>query len=421
MEARGNGPEYPAQGVNFVRSSLNYGVLESLQTHILGWWSQKQSSYDKDFHTYALEWTPDWMRFYVDSRLQAMMNLKITGKGGKDFFKRGDYPDTATNGSDVAVVISDIWEKQGGSAAAPFDQGECDLLRGPGSDCGGLTKLGLRFVLPWPSRGAAWGERRVLTDVCVVLFLQSSTLSSTSLRVGRVGGSLITSGVSRGLTARARRCATLRRRRILGLRRGRRLRTIARSGCEYSNCCVRCGGLIAVMLTLFFFLPLPQRLRQDVEAWLVLSRSVFGLRRFLPARCIYLLLILDTRYSRTRKGLDKRLERLHLHTHEHDPLRLRFLYFIFIGPHAPMLPTYLPVVCIPYHDALSPRPVPNSYVIQTPRRIISCHRHRRCHLRSALCSCSHLLYAVCLSPVLFRCTYVLMILSHHALPRPAHP
>ncbi|RDX46454.1 concanavalin A-like lectin/glucanase [Lentinus brumalis] len=122
MEARGNGPEYPAQGVNFVRSSLNYGVLESLQTHILGWWSQKQSSYDKDFHTYALEWTPDWMRFYVDSRLQAMMNLKITGKGGKDFFKRGDYPDTATNGSDVAVVISDIWEKQGGSAAAPFDQ-----------------------------------------------------------------------------------------------------------------------------------------------------------------------------------------------------------------------------------------------------------------------------------------------------------
>ncbi|KAH9896600.1 concanavalin A-like lectin/glucanase [Cubamyces lactineus] len=122
MEARGNAPSYPAQGVNFVRSSLNYGVLQSLQTHIFGWWSQKQSSYDKAFHVYSMEWTPDWMRFYVDTRLQAMMNLKITGKGGKDFFKRGDYPATATNGSNVAVVVENIWEQQGGSAAAPFDQ-----------------------------------------------------------------------------------------------------------------------------------------------------------------------------------------------------------------------------------------------------------------------------------------------------------
>ncbi|KAI0746495.1 concanavalin A-like lectin/glucanase [Daedaleopsis nitida] len=122
MESRGNSPDYSGQGINYVRSSLNYGVLQSVQTHIFGWWSQKQSSYDKAFHTYALEWTPDWMRFYVDSRLQAMMNLKITGKGGKDFFKRGDYPATATNGSSVAVVVENIWEKAGGSAAAPFDQ-----------------------------------------------------------------------------------------------------------------------------------------------------------------------------------------------------------------------------------------------------------------------------------------------------------
>ena len=124
MEARGNAPSYPGQGVNYVRASLNYGVLESVQTHLFGWWSQKQSSYDKDFHVYAFEWTPDWMRFYVDSRLQAMMNLKITGKGGKDFFKRGNYPDTATNGSSVAVVVDNIWADKGGSAAAPFDQRE---------------------------------------------------------------------------------------------------------------------------------------------------------------------------------------------------------------------------------------------------------------------------------------------------------
>ncbi len=129
MEARGNAASYTAQGVNFIRASLNYGVLQTVQTHIFGWWSQKQSSFDKDFHVYSMEWTPDWMRFYVDSRLQAMMNLKITGKGGKDFFKRGNYPATATNGSAVAVVVQDIWSQAGGSAAAPFDQGEY-LLHG---------------------------------------------------------------------------------------------------------------------------------------------------------------------------------------------------------------------------------------------------------------------------------------------------
>ena len=124
MEARGNGQDYAAQGVNYVRSSLDYGVLLTLQTNLIGWWQEKRYTYAEGFHTYSMEWTPDWMRFYVDSRLQAMINLKITGKGGKDFFKRGDYPATATNGSQVAVVIENIWEQQGGSTAAPFDQGE---------------------------------------------------------------------------------------------------------------------------------------------------------------------------------------------------------------------------------------------------------------------------------------------------------
>lgn len=124
MESRGNGLSYPAQGSNFVRASLNYGVLQTVQTHLFGWWSQKRASYDEDFHVYTLEWTPNWMRFSVDSRLQSMMNVQITGKNGKDFFTRGHYPATATNGSAVAVVVNNIWEQAGGSAAAPYDQGE---------------------------------------------------------------------------------------------------------------------------------------------------------------------------------------------------------------------------------------------------------------------------------------------------------
>lgn len=122
MEARGNAQSYPGQGVNFVRSSLNYGVLETLQTQLIGWWQQKRITYAEDFHLYGFEWTPDWMRFYVDTKLQAMMNIKITGKGGKSFFDRGAYPATAHNGSDAEVAIDNIWQEAGGNSAAPFDQ-----------------------------------------------------------------------------------------------------------------------------------------------------------------------------------------------------------------------------------------------------------------------------------------------------------
>ncbi len=101
---------------------MNYGVLATLQTHMFGWWTSKRTSYADDFHVYAVEWTPDWMRFYVDNRLQAMMNVKITGKGGKSFFDRGKYPPTANNGSATEVVVDNVWQKNGGSPAAPFDQ-----------------------------------------------------------------------------------------------------------------------------------------------------------------------------------------------------------------------------------------------------------------------------------------------------------
>ena len=37
VEARGNKPTYPAQGSNYVRSSLNYGPLPTLVNQIYGW------------------------------------------------------------------------------------------------------------------------------------------------------------------------------------------------------------------------------------------------------------------------------------------------------------------------------------------------------------------------------------------------
>ncbi|KAH8107555.1 hypothetical protein DFH11DRAFT_1170417 [Phellopilus nigrolimitatus] len=116
MEARGNLPSYPAQGDNFVRSSLNWGPLASVTARAFGWQSQKRTTYAADFHVYSFEWTGSFMRFSVDSQLNAMLDLSLAKTS---FFERGGFPQTAQNGSTEAVVTN-IWEGQGN--AAPFDQ-----------------------------------------------------------------------------------------------------------------------------------------------------------------------------------------------------------------------------------------------------------------------------------------------------------
>lgn len=138
VEARGNGPSYPAQGSNYVRSSLNFGPLPSLYRSLLGWHSTKQTSYDKGFHTYTLEWTDRFIRMYVDKRTTAMLevdhlNIKGNSKSGS-FWSRGKFPLTAQNGSSQ-VVVENIWEKAGGGYNAPFDQCmfQSPLLDGSGS------------------------------------------------------------------------------------------------------------------------------------------------------------------------------------------------------------------------------------------------------------------------------------------------
>ncbi|KAF8234508.1 concanavalin A-like lectin/glucanase [Tricholoma matsutake] len=132
LEARGNAFSYPAQGSNYVRSSLNYGLSSqltpistsnqgtSLSRQIYGWFSMKRTSFDQGFHTYAIEWDASFMRFYVDSRVRTILEVDIQGKNGKGFWDRGGFPGTAQNGSSAAVVLTNPWAA--GGPSAPFDQ-----------------------------------------------------------------------------------------------------------------------------------------------------------------------------------------------------------------------------------------------------------------------------------------------------------
>jgi beta-glucanase (GH16 family) len=120
MEARGNGPEYTKQGRNYVRGSLNWGPTSWLNAvhKTYGWWNMRRSGYDQDFHTYALEWTEDWMRIYVDTRLHHMLDMRFN----KPFWARGEFPAVVQNGSNT-IALTDPWQaKATVTNAAPFDQ-----------------------------------------------------------------------------------------------------------------------------------------------------------------------------------------------------------------------------------------------------------------------------------------------------------
>ncbi|GLB42876.1 putative glycosyl hydrolases family 16 [Lyophyllum shimeji] len=119
MEARGNGPRYPRQGTDWVRGSLNWGPLTWLNgvAKTYGAWHLRRGSHDTDFHTYGLEWTEEFIRIYVDSRLHHMMPVLKLDK--QSFWERGDFPPVVQNGSET-VILNNPWIN--GTKAAPFDQ-----------------------------------------------------------------------------------------------------------------------------------------------------------------------------------------------------------------------------------------------------------------------------------------------------------
>jgi len=119
MEARGNGPSYTRQGTNWVRGSLNWGPLTWLNavSKTFGAWPLRRGSYDTDFHTYGLEWTEEFIRIYVDTRLHHMMPVLKLDK--QSFWDRGNFPRVVQNGSET-IVLDNPWIN--GTKAAPFDQ-----------------------------------------------------------------------------------------------------------------------------------------------------------------------------------------------------------------------------------------------------------------------------------------------------------
>ncbi|KAG0222727.1 hypothetical protein BGW42_006349 [Actinomortierella wolfii] len=105
VEARGNGPEYEAGGVNKISSTLHWGPSWDMDRWPLThqeYTLTNGRTFSDDFHTFTLDWQPTGIKTYVDDHL--LLNVRFD-----DMFKKGKFPEWVHN----------LWE---GSNAAPFDQ-----------------------------------------------------------------------------------------------------------------------------------------------------------------------------------------------------------------------------------------------------------------------------------------------------------
>lgn len=120
MQARGNSANYPKQGRNFVTSGLHWAPThmpnmdQFYKTY--GWRSMRWGDFSDDYHTFVLEWSPDFLWTYVDKRTARIIDLRFD----QSFWQRGNFPSTILNNTAAPVVLQNPWADSGNSA--PFDK-----------------------------------------------------------------------------------------------------------------------------------------------------------------------------------------------------------------------------------------------------------------------------------------------------------
>ncbi|KAK1487708.1 hypothetical protein CaCOL14_012748 [Colletotrichum acutatum] len=115
MESRGNNWTYAQGGNNIVSSALHWGPDQANDA----WWrtnNKRQAlhtTYGDEFNTFGLEWSQKYLFTYVNSRLLQVLYTNFD----EPMWKRGDFPQTNSNGS----RLEDVWS-QTGRSNTPFDQ-----------------------------------------------------------------------------------------------------------------------------------------------------------------------------------------------------------------------------------------------------------------------------------------------------------
>lgn len=117
-ESKGNhGDRYP-DGRDSVSSTLHWGpvMAEDAFWRTSGKHNLRRTDYSKAFHTYGLEWSENYLFFYIDSRLRQVFFLNFQ-RGYRGMYDRGQFAKKSFNNS----ALPDPWS-QTGRANTPFDQ-----------------------------------------------------------------------------------------------------------------------------------------------------------------------------------------------------------------------------------------------------------------------------------------------------------
>jgi hypothetical protein len=114
MESRGNRKLFNPQGVNIgteqVSSTLHFGPQWDMNGYENAHFESQtavDAGFDRDFHLYEVEWTPNHIKFFVDSQELGTVNPPAGG-----FWELGGFPNNVEN----------PWVYGDNQRMAPFDQ-----------------------------------------------------------------------------------------------------------------------------------------------------------------------------------------------------------------------------------------------------------------------------------------------------------
>lgn len=132
-EARGNDVDYPAGGRDVYTTALHWGQfarsasIPSTESspgptsesdaywRTLGGKAIRRTDYSKGFHTYGMEWSEEYLYFYIDTRLVQVLFLKFNV--GQDLWQRGEFSTMYENSS----LLDNPWANTGRDNS-PFDE-----------------------------------------------------------------------------------------------------------------------------------------------------------------------------------------------------------------------------------------------------------------------------------------------------------
>jgi beta-glucanase (GH16 family) len=92
LESRGNDGGSYSDGSDTASSSLHWGLdsITDMYWQTTSKHYARRTDYTKDFHTFGLEWSENYLYTYIDNRLLQVVSVAFGSSGG-DMWSRGGF------------------------------------------------------------------------------------------------------------------------------------------------------------------------------------------------------------------------------------------------------------------------------------------------------------------------------------------